>query len=92
MQGRPGNATITPDSVGVDSAAVQGGDTTVGQDTGLVSTPQDTLGPRDPNAPAYPGGDTLQSDTSTMQGDTTGMEGHDMQSDTTMSDTTSTNQ
>jgi len=94
MQGRPGNATLTPDSVGVDSAAAQGGDTTTGQDTSATSTPQDTLGPRDPNSPAYPGGDTtgMQSDTSTMQGDTSSMQGHDMQSDTTMSDTTSANQ
>ncbi|HYF38936.1 MAG TPA: hypothetical protein VD930_04540 [Gemmatimonadales bacterium] len=87
MQGRPGNATVTPDSVGIDSAAVQGGDTTMDQDTGMTSVPQDTLGPRDPNAPAY--GDTtgMQTDTTTMQGDT-----GTMQSDTTMTDTTSTSQ
>ena len=91
VQGRPGDATITPDSVGLDSAAVQGGaDTTsMGQDTSVISTPQDTLGPRDPNSPAYPSGDTtgMQADTTGMQGDTGGM-----QTDTTMSDTTSTNQ
>ncbi len=81
VSGRPGDATVTPDSVGVDTTAVQGGmDTTsMGQDTALTSTPQDTLGPSDPNMGAP--GDT------TLQGDTTGM-----QSDTSWSDTTSTNQ
>jgi hypothetical protein len=44
--GRPGNATVTPDSVGVDSAAVQGGDTTgTGLDTTTTSVPQYILGP-----------------------------------------------
>src|SRR5919107_1418507 len=78
--GRPGDATVTPDSVGVDTTAAQGGmDTTsMGQDTTSTSTPQDTLGPSDPNTGAP--GDT------TLQGDTTGM-----QSDTSWSDTTSTN-
>jgi hypothetical protein len=90
--GRPGNATVTPDSVGVDSAATQGAmDSTsagVGQDTSMTSIPQDTLGPREPNSPAYPSDTTgMQSDTSGMQTDTsgTGM-------DTTRTDTTSTNQ
>ena len=76
--GRPGDATVTPDSVGADSAAVQGGmDTTsIGQDTtGMTSTPQDTLGPRDVGA-----------DTTTMQADTTGGI-----SDTTAADTSSSN-
>jgi len=79
--GRPGDATVTPDSVGVDSAMTQGGTdttTTMGQDTSLTSTPQDTLGPRDPNT----GGDTTGA-----AGDTTGI-----RSDTSSSDTTSTNQ
>jgi len=79
--GRPGDATVTPDSVGVDSAATQDGTdttTTMGQDTSLTSTPQDTLGPRDPNT----GGDTTGATS-----DTTGA-----LSDTTSSDTTSTNQ
>jgi hypothetical protein len=87
MQGRPGNATVTPDSVGIDSAAVQGGaDTTTVPDTTMTSTPQDTLGPSDTGQDTA---DTtgIESDT-TMQTDTTGM-----QSDTTsMTDTTSTNQ
>jgi hypothetical protein len=74
--GRPGNATVTGDSVGVDSAATQGGmdSTSMGQDTaGMSSTPQDTLGPRDTGA-----------DTTSMQADTTGA-----MSDTTAADSTS---
>jgi hypothetical protein len=84
MQGRPGNATVTPDSVGIDSAAVQGADTTTTPDTAMTSTPQDTLGPSEGT------GDTtgMQTDT-TMQSDTTGMH-----TDTTgmHTDTTSTSQ
>ena len=81
--GRPGNATVTADCVGADSATTQGPmdtttTTTTGQDTSLTSTPQDTLGPRDPNT---------GTDTTGMQGDTTGA-----WSDTTSSDTTSSNQ
>lgn len=51
VAGRPGNATVTPDSVGLDSAAVRSGaaDTTMRRDTSLTSTPQDTLGPRNPS-------------------------------------------
>jgi hypothetical protein len=77
--GRPGDATVTPDSVGVDSARVQsnGGAT----DTTVTSVPQDTLGPRNPNSSAYP------SDTSSMQNDSTGG-----MSDSTQADTTSSNQ
>jgi hypothetical protein len=74
--GRPGNATVTGDSVGVDSAATQGGmdSTSMGQDTtGMSSTPQDTLGPRDTGA-----------DTTSMQTDSTGV-----MSDTTAADSTS---
>ena len=82
--GRPGNATITPDSVGVDSTAAQGtsdstsmgamDSTSMGQDTsGMTSTPQDTLGPRNPSA-----------DTSSMRGDSTGA-----MSDTTAADSSS---
>lgn len=89
--GRPGDATVTADSVGIDSATTQGAtDTTsMGQDTSMTSTPQDTLGPADAGVT----GDTtsMQADTTGMGHDTTGM-GHDMPSDTTMSDTTSTNQ
>ena len=65
VAGRPGNATVTPDSVGVDSATVQqnpgAGDST------LTSTPQDTLGPRDT-------GDSTatMTDTTTVPSDTTG--------------------
>src|SRR5215208_3189836 len=50
VAGRPGDATVTPDSVGIDSGTVQ--DTTAAVDTTLTSTPQDTLGPRDPGAGA----------------------------------------
>jgi hypothetical protein len=74
--GRPGNATITPDSVGVDSAATQGAmdSTSMGQDTtGMSSVPQDTLGPRNTSA-----------DTSSMRGDSTGA-----MSDTTAADSSS---
>ena len=92
MQGRPGNATVTADSVGIDSAATQGADTTMGQDTSMTSTPQDTLGPSDTGVNA---GDTtgMQADTTGMHTDTTRMQGDTggMQSDTTLSDTTSTN-
>jgi hypothetical protein len=48
--GRPGDATVTPDSVGVDSATVQ--QNTGATDTTMTSTPQDTLGPRNPGAGA----------------------------------------
>lgn len=89
--GRPGNATVTADSVGIDSATTPSAtDTTsMGQDTSMTSAPQDTLGPQDSGVT----GDTtsMQADTTGMGHDTTGM-GHDMPSDTTMSDTTSTNQ
>jgi hypothetical protein len=76
--GRPGNATVTPDSVNMDTTATQGGmdSTSMGQDTSMTAMPQDTLGPRDTGA-----------DTSSMQTDTTSMP-----SDTTSSDTTSSNQ
>jgi hypothetical protein len=72
VQGRPGDATVTPDSVGIDSAAVQGADTTTMPDTSMTSTPQDTLGPSDTREGT---GDTtgMQTDT-TMQSDTTGMQ------------------
>ena len=74
--GRPGNATVTGDSVGVDSTAIQGGmdSTSMGQDTtGMSPTPQDTLGPRD-----------MGADTTSMQADSTGA-----MSDTTAADSTS---
>jgi len=74
--GRPGSSTVTGDSVGVDSAATQGGmdSTSMGQDTtGMSSTPQDTLGPRD-----------MSADTTSMQADSTGA-----RSDTTAADRTS---
>src|SRR3954467_13794838 len=61
--GRPGNATITPDSVGVDSALTNqenpGTPGTTDSTGSYSSTPQDTLGPRD----------TGMQDTTMMQGD-----------------------
>jgi hypothetical protein len=45
VAGRPGDATVTPDSVGIDSATVQ---ENAGADTTTTSAPQDTLGPRNP--------------------------------------------
>jgi hypothetical protein len=68
VSGRSGNATVTPDSVGVDSATVQ--DNTRGTDSTLTSTPQDTLGPRDPGQeiPA----DSTWGDSTTTRTDSTG--------------------
>jgi hypothetical protein len=78
--GRPGNATVTPDSVGADSALTNQenpgtpGQTNTDTTGAWSSTPQDTLGPRNPNQPAY--GDTtgantgVQDTTSMQQGDT----------------------
>ena len=57
--GRPGDATVTPDSVGVDSAAVQGN--TNATDTTATSAPQDTLGPREPGAGAIDSSATSDS-------------------------------
>src|SRR5919107_1327715 len=77
MSGRPGNATVTPDSVGADSALTNHenpgtpGQTNTDTTGAWSSTPQDTLGPRNPNQPAY--GDTTANtgvqDTTTMQGE-----------------------
>jgi hypothetical protein len=76
--GRPGNATVTPDSVGADSTnMVQPTDSTsMGQDTSMTAMPQDTLGPK-----------STTSDSTSMQTDTTGA-----MSDSTSADTTSSNQ
>jgi len=91
--GRPGNATVTPDSVGADSALTnQENPRTPGQNTDSTgawsSTPQDTLGPRNPNQPAYgdtTAADTGVQDTTSMQQDTTSMQGDSMQhGDSTM--------
>src|SRR4051794_30910518 len=73
--GRPGNATVTPDSVGLDSTATRGAmdSTSMGQDTSMTSMPQDTLGPRDTG-----------TDSSSMQADSSGAS-----SDTTRSDSSS---
>ncbi len=85
--GRPGNATVTPDSVGIDSATAQPGDTgAAGQDTSLTATPQDTLGPREPGAGAIDTAGVI-TDTTGYQSDTSGTS-----ADTSAMDTTSTNQ
>ncbi len=71
--GRPGDATVTPDSGGIDSAAVQ--ENTGATDTTLTSTPQDTLGPRDPGAGALDSTfvtDSTAVQTDTVQSDTSG--------------------
>jgi hypothetical protein len=85
--GRPGNATVTPDSVGIDSASTQGAmdSTSMGQDTSMTSTPQDTLGPRNTDSTG------VRSDTTSMQ---SGMpaDSTSMPSDTTGSDSTSSKQ
>jgi hypothetical protein len=85
--GRPGNATVTPDSVGVDSALTNQenpgtpGQTNTDTTGAWSSTPQDTLGPRDPNQPAY--GDSTSANTGAQ--DTTSMQQNEsMQGDSTM--------
>ena len=89
MSGRPGNATVTPDSVGADSALTNQenpgtpGQTNTDTTGAWSSTPQDTLGPRNPNQPAYGDttGNTGVQDTTTMHdesmqhGDSTMMHG-----------------
>jgi hypothetical protein len=76
--GRPGNATVTPDSVGVDSALTNQenpgtpGQTNTDSTGAWSSTPQDTLGPRNPDQPAYgdsTGANSGVQDTASMQGD-----------------------
>ena len=81
--GRPGDATITPDSVGVDSALTNQenpGTPNSSDTTGAwTATPQDTLGPRD----------TDVQDTTTMQGDTlTSMHGDSAMTNHAVPDTT----
>ena len=56
--GRPGDATVIPDSVGLDSTAVQG---TTKTDTTMNPMPQDTLGPREPGAGAIDSSATSDS-------------------------------
>ena len=80
--GRPGNATVTPDSVGIDSAVTNqenpNGTDTTGTDTTWTS-PQDTLGPQD----------TGVQDTSAMQDDSTMMHGDSAMTGHPVPDTTS---
>ena len=78
--GRPGNATVTPDSVGIDSAVTDpyGTDTTA-TDTAWTSTPQDTVSTMD----------TGVEDTSAMQHDTTMMHGDSAMTGHPVPDTTS---
>jgi hypothetical protein len=51
--GRPGNATVTVDSVLDDTAGVRP-DTMITPDDSLTGTPQDTLGPREPDITPQP--------------------------------------
>lgn len=74
--GRPGNATVTADSVGADSALTNQ-ETTDSAST-YTSTPQDTLGPQDTSA----------QDTSMTQQDTTMMHGDSAMTDHAVPDTT----
>jgi hypothetical protein len=86
--GRPGNATVTADSVGLDStAAHQTTDSTEAkQDSSLTSTPQDTLGPRNPGAGAI-------DSTGVQKGTTAEPSSTSVPTDTTaVSDTTKTKQ
>ena len=84
VAGRPGEGTVTLDSVGVDSATVQGDTAATGFDTTAspTSTPQDTLGPSDMGAD-----DVTDTTTTNIQSDTTGA-----WDDTTATDTSSMNQ
>src|SRR5919107_5316309 len=103
MSGRPGNATVTPDSVGADSALTNQenpgtpGQTNTDTTGAWSSTPQDTLGPRNPNQPAY--GDTtantgvqdttsMQQDDSMQHGDSTMMHGDSALTEHPVPDTT----
>jgi hypothetical protein len=61
--GRPGNATITPDSVGTDSTGVQV-DSTARTSPSPVSVPQDTLGPNNIDSTAV---DSSHTDTTTAR-------------------------
>ena len=102
--GRPGNATVTADSVGVDSALTNQenpgtpGQTNTDSTGAWSSTPQDTLGPRNPNEPAYgdtTGANTGVQDTTSMQlgdsmqhGDSTMMHGDSALTEHDVPDTT----
>jgi hypothetical protein len=101
--GRPGDATVTPDSVGVDSALTNQenpgtpGQTNTDTTGAWSSTPQDTLGPRNPNQPAYDttGANTGMQDTTSMQqddsmqhGDSTTMHGDSALTEHPVPDTT----
>ena len=61
--GRPGDATVTPDSVGIDSTGVQM-DSTAQSTPSAVSVPQDTLGPRNTDSTAV---DSSHTDTTTAR-------------------------
>ena len=61
--GRPGNATVTPDSVGIDSTGVQM-DSTAQNNPSPVSVPQDTLGPNNIDSTAV---DSSHTDTTTAR-------------------------
>jgi hypothetical protein len=81
--GRPGNATVTPDSVGVDSALTNqenpGTPGTTDTTGAWSSTPQDTLGPRDTD---------VQDTTGMQHGDSTMMHGDSALTEHAVPDTT----
>jgi hypothetical protein len=68
VAGRSGDATITPDSVGIDSSAVRDS-TASNSPNSPVSTPQDTLGPRP--LPGAADTATMRHDSTTMKSDST---------------------
>jgi hypothetical protein len=77
--GRPGDATVTPDSVGVDSALTnqENAGTPGANDTTLTATPQDTLGPRDTGDTTMTHADsTMNHGDSTMVHGDSAMTGH----------------
>ena len=80
--GRPGNATVTGDSVGVDSAATSQARPNAGDST-LTATPQDTLGPRDTGAQ-----DSTMVHDRTMVHDSTMVHGDSAMTNGTVPDTT----
>jgi hypothetical protein len=91
--GRPGDATITPDSVGVDSAGVDSALTnqeapgtpgTPETTSTWTSTPQDTLGPQDTGVDDT----TMHGDSAMMHSDSTMMHGDSAMTNHPVPDTT----
>jgi len=70
--GRPGNATVTADSVGADSALTNQENAGTPGDMDTTSTPQDTLGPQDTGVQDT----TMMNQDSTMMHGDSAMTGH----------------